>query len=186
MKKIIASLLFVLIVATTILLASCNNSTRSQTGLQAGTQTGSQTETIALNKDNFDTYFDVSIEYYNFDPKAYSGGKIMGYYVPGYYEATASQRIKITPKSNVISCDGVRLKFMTDGVKGDWAYSNKEITYAEDTYLDIKLSSNGKYDNSSNVYYHSKSTAATCPVPSSRLILGAPDSFVSGTITVSK
>ena len=176
MKKIISLLLLISIMAMTISLMSCsnqsNNSTESQT-------TEQQTEAIALTVDNFHDYFDVSIEYYNFSSEELGGKTVLGVYVPKYYESTVSQRVKITPKSNVVSCDNVKLKFC--GCAIVWSYSES----TENWYREINLSSDGKYDSSVNLYLYNKSNPATCPVPKSMLNFNA-QSYVNGTITITK
>ena len=113
MKRIISLLLFVSTMATTILFTSCNNQSNNSSEPQITEPqiTEPQTETIALTVDNFHDYFDVSIEYYNFSSEELGGTTILGVYIPKYYEATVSQRVKITPKSNVVSCENVKLKF---------------------------------------------------------------------------
>ena len=177
MKRIISLLLFVSVITTTIIFTSCNN--ESQDNSTAPQVTEPQKETIALTTDNFHDYFDVSIEYYNFTSEELGGKSILGVYVPKYYEATVSQRVKITPKSNVVSCDNVKLKFC--GCTVVWSYSES----TENWYREINLSSDGKYDSSVNLYLYNKSNPATCPVPKSMLNFNL-QSDVTGTIITSK
>ena len=176
MKRIISLLLFVSIMVMTVSLMSCNNQLNDSTEPQI---TEAQTETIALTVDNFHDYFDVSIEYYNFSSEKCGGSSILGVYIPMYYEASVSQRVKITPKSNVVSCDNVKLKFC--GCAIIWSYSES----IQNWYREISLPSNGRYDSSVDLYLYNKANEATCPVPKSMLNFNL-QSYVNGTITVSK
>lgn len=181
MKRIISILLLLSLIASMVLLSSCadeiDNSTESQVIESQFIEP--QTETITLTVDNFHDYFDVSIEYYNFVLEELGGTTVLGVYVPEYYEATVSQRVKITPKSNVVSCDNVKLKFC--GCAIIWSYSES----TENWYREINLSSNGRYDSSVNLYLYNKLNPATCPVPKSMLTFNL-QSYVNGTITITK
>ena len=176
MKRIVLSILLISVIMTMVLLTSCDNKGNDSTEPQP---TEPQTETISLNANNFHDYFDVSIEYYNFTSKESGGTYILGVYIPKYYEASVSQRVKITPKSNVVSCDNVKLKFC--GCTIAWSYSESAANW----YREINLSSNGRYDSSVTLYLHNQSERATCPVPESMLYFNA-QSYVTGTITISK
>ena len=176
MKKIISLLLLVSIMAMTISLVSCNNQSNDSTEPQTAEK---QTETIALTADNFHDYFDVSVEYYNFSSEKLGGSSILGVYIPTYYEASVSQRVKITPKSNVISCDNVNLKFC--GCAIIWSYSES----TENWYREISLPSSGRYDGSATLYLYNQSSEAKCPVPDSMLNFNL-QSYANGTITISK
>ena len=163
MKRIISLLLLVSIMAMTISLMSCNNQSNNSTASTEPQTTEQQTETISLTVDNFHDYFDVSVEYYNFSSEKLGGSSVLGVYIPTYYEASVSQRVKITPKSNVVSCDNVKLKFC--GCAIIWSYSES----TENWYREINLPSNGIYDSSANLYLYNQSSEPTCPVPKSTL-----------------
>ena len=168
MKRIFSLLLLVSIMAMTISLMSCNNQSNNSTEEQTTEQ---QTETIALTVDNFHDYFDVSVEYYNFRSEKLGGSYILGVYVPTYYKASVSQRVKITPKSNVVSCDNVKLKFC--GCAIIWSYSESTANW----YREISLPSNGRYDSSATLYLYNQSSEATCPVPESILTFNLQSSI---------
>ena len=177
MKKVISILLLILVITAMISLPSCNE-TNSTTNNKANNKANNKT-TITLTEDNFHDYFDVSIEYYNFAPKELGGVDLGGINTNKSYEATVSQRIKITPKSNVVSCENVKLKFNTRNYY--WSY--KESTQIWD--LELKLSSTKGYDESFTLYYRSSTSPATCPVPSSILHFDS-ECYVNGTITINK
>ena len=139
-------------------------------------------ETVELTTENFYDYFDVSVEYYNYSPKSYSGGYILGVYTSPYYSATVSQRVIITPKSNVISCNNVKFKFC--GCSIDWSYSNDNSAW-DDWYWEASLPTNGRYDTYKTLYYYDLYTPATCPVPKSTLTFNL-QSYVQGTVTILK
>ena len=181
MKKIVSLLLLISIMVMTLSLISCGNQSNNSTEPQATEpQTAkAQTETIQLTVDNFHDYFDVSIQYYNFNSEKLGGSYVLGVYIPTYYKASVSQRVLITPKTNVISCDNVELKFC--GCAIIWSYSES----TENWYREINLPSNGIYDSSANLYLYNQSSEPTCPVPESTLTFNL-QSYVNGTITISK
>ena len=143
-------------------------------------------ETVTLTSDNFYDYFNVSVEYYNFEKEDHDGQTILGVYVSGYYEATVSERIKISPKDNVISCNNVEIK---QRHIYPWSYtasnSSHEFENSDNNYWSFTLPSNGIFDSSKTVYYFSNNRSATCPVPSSRLDFKYVYD-VSGDITIKK
>ncbi len=142
-------------------------------------------ETVSLTYRNFYDYFDVSIEYYNYADTSADSTVILGVYIPPKYKANVVQRIKITPKSNVISCDDVVLVHYAN-VRTTWSYSasNKGDYYEnmDNNKWRIYLLSNGRYDDSKTMYYYDLIENPSCPVPSSKLNLND----ISGTVTIKK
>lgn len=142
--------------------------------------------TIELDGNNYIDYFDISVEYYNYTSEKTGGTVVLGAYIPPTYKATVSQRIKITPKSNVVSLENVSFNHYANG-STSWSYdSSNKGDYNENAKKNdwlIILSSNGTYDNSKTMYYYSILSEASCPIPESSLNISLIDD-VTGTVTI--
>lgn len=143
-------------------------------------------KTIQLDANNFYDYFDVSVEYYNYVNEDVDGKYILGVYLSGYYKATVSQRIKITPKSNVISCNDVKINHYAN-ISTAWSYNSSNSGDDSENRNNndwlITLPSSGNYDNSKSMYYYSTLSEGKCPVPSSSLNVHLI-ADISGTVTI--
>ncbi len=145
-------------------------------------------ETISLNSDNFYDYFDVSVEYYNYTDTSTEDTVIAGAFVPGMYKANVSQRVKIIPKENVVSCENVIvLHSASNSTLWSYSSSNKGNTSenSKNNSWTIYLSENGEFDGSKTMYYCNMLDPASCPTPSSKLII-VYKTDVSGTVTIKK
>ncbi len=169
MKKILYTIvLFIIAISVTITsFTSCGNLSSSET------KSETKIETIKLSSENFYQYFDVSVEYYNYKDTSSGDTVVVGVYLPPLYTANALQRVKITPKSNVASCENVVITH-SPSWKTCWTYdaSNKGDGKENQNKNDweIYLHTDGIYDDSKAVYYYDLLDPPSCPVPSSKLI----------------
>lgn len=178
MKKIIA---IFLVCCLCIGLYGCSSAEEIAT-------TAEQIVEIELNANNFRQYFDVSVEYYNYHEEYTKPSTILGVNLPGVYTASVTQKIKITPKSHVLSCKSVSIDHYAN-ISVKWTYDEKnhgdtEENREKNDWL-ITLASDGTFEGSKTMYYFDISDAPTCPAAASSLNVSFVDG-ISGTVTIKK
>ena len=168
------------LLACALMFTACDNSNSGKT------QESEKPVVIELDGNNYKNYFDISVEYYNYTDNSTRATSIAGVYIPPTYKATVTQRVKITPKSNVVSWENVSFNHYANS-SISWTYdSSNHGDYKENQDKNdwvISLSSNGTYDSSQTMYYYSLTNEPSCPIPSSSLNIGLIDD-VTGTITI--
>ena len=187
MKKIKLTLSVCLALLTCALMfTACDNSNEPQ--IPGKTTESEKLVVIELDGNNYTNYFDISVEYYNYTDKSTSQSVILGVYIPPIYKATVTQRVKITPKDNVVSLENVSFNHYAN-ISLDWTYdSSNKGDYKENRDKNdwvIRLSSNMTYDSSETMYYYSLTEEPSCPIPKSSLNIGLIDD-VTGTVTISQ
>ena len=181
MKKIFKSSL---LISLALIMCLCLFSSCCGMGMVGDNQP--EETVVELDSTNYMDYFDISVEYYNYTDNSTDGGYVLGVYLLPTYKANVSQRVKITPKSNVISVENVTFKHFANW-STTWTYdpeNNGDLSKNQETNnWIISLSSNGMFDGSKTMYYCSLLDEPECPVPQSKLNI-LYNSDVTGTVTV--